>query len=545
MQKKENIKSNYTLRNDIVSQHKERISYLKKYLPFFRLQESTLTQFKEGKYAKADMAYITMALLRYFIEENHFNEKPLTYFEVTAFIGQLLQYDFDLILSGEEEKEIADYIFDKVKNDGKPFTMDYFDPEDKKVKTARMRLIDSKLVGSIVLYTITADAIEFYLETKEVKEESKISMQQLLLEKLIQSKNFRGGTEVVRRINSEVVKLRLRKQEVLSLLGFNVFEGVKALEEFQKTGMRWFEEEQRAFIKNKELMEAALSKAEAILKENGNTTEYETGLEEIHKLEKELRKAMNQHSLLLADCMELQVKSDEIIHKYKFSRLRNAFDFSKYMEKCKEYNDVSILNPFVAPMFAPQIKKSFYLGNIEELLTYPGNSEERGEEIKDAKVENFVFSDELEDERISSNYFAMLKVLMQMLKSRETFSLLEWNQELELTFFDDIFVNSDYYSFLVQLCQRKVYNLRHIMKRQDTFLDAILVRFLEQEANQKYHDINFSIHLNSCQDETKEKDEPLRNQDEQVVMNEIIHTVTRKLGEREFTTMNIRFVRIC
>lgn len=528
------MKSNIPLRNDIVNQHQDRMNYLKKYLPFFRLQETTLSQFKEGRYSMVDMGYITMAVLRYFIEENHFNDRALTYLEVMDFIGELLKKDFDLFLSEEEEKELAAFIFDKMKNDGKPFSMEYFDPGDKKIKTARSRLIDAKLSGTIVLYSISADAIEFYLETKEVKEESKISIQQLLLEKMISSKNFKGGTDVVRRINSEVVKLRLRKQEVLLLLGLNVFEGVKALEEFQKTGMRWFEEEQKAFAKNKELIEQALNKAETMAKENNTSSEYSSTLEEIYELESELKKAMNHHSLLLADCMELQVKSDEIIHKYKFSRLRNAFDFNLYIEKSKDCNDVSLLSLLLAPMFSPQIKKSFYLGNVEELLSYPGNKEEIGEELVEATEEIYQFQDEVEEERIQNNYFAMIRVLLQMLKTREVFTLVELNHELELTFFDDIFVNSDYYSFLVHLCQRKVYDLNKIMIHQDTFLDAIIVHFLQQEGNQKYRDLNFSIQLNSDVNDCIGQEEK---------WDQIIHEVTLNYGEHEFTTMNIRFIR--
>jgi hypothetical protein len=421
-----------------------------------------------------------------------------------------------------------------MKNDGKPFTMDYFDPGDKKFKTTRMRLIDSKLSGSLVLYSISADAIEFYLETKEVKEESKISIQQLLLEKMISSKNFKGGSDVVRRINSEVVKLRLRKQEVLLILGLNVFEGVKSLDEFQKTGMRWFEEEQKAFAKNKELIEQALNKAETMAKGNNSSGEYSSTLEDIYELETELKKAMNHHSLLLADCMELQVKSDEIIHKYKFSRLRNAFDFSLYLERAKELNDVSLLYPLATPMFSPQVKKSFYLGNVEDLLLYQGNKEEIGEEVTEVEEEFYQFPDEVEEQRIQNNYFAMIKALLQMFKTRETFTLVEFNRELELTFFDDIFVNSDYYSFLVHLCQRKVYKLSEIMIHQDTFLDAILVHFLQQEGNQKFSHLNFSIQLSSDVNEDIDQEEK---------WEQIVHEVTLNQGERQFTTMNIRFVR--
>ena len=51
----------------------------------------------------------------------------------------------------------------------------------------------------------------------------------------------------------------------MALLGSNVFDGVKALEEFNRTGMRWFSEEQKLFSHNMELMERARAKAAQVL----------------------------------------------------------------------------------------------------------------------------------------------------------------------------------------------------------------------------------------------------------------------------------------
>ena len=67
--------------NDIVSGHRARMLNLKKYYPFFKLTEISLSQFKDGKYEILDMGYIVMAVLRFFIEENNFKEKEVTYKE--------------------------------------------------------------------------------------------------------------------------------------------------------------------------------------------------------------------------------------------------------------------------------------------------------------------------------------------------------------------------------------------------------------------------------------------------------------------------------
>lgn len=151
----------YIMIHDIMSEHKDRMLNLKKYYPFFVLCDTTFSQYKEGKYIDLDMGYITMATLRFFINENHFHESEITYDQYEQFLSEILRREFSLKEEPEEEKALIGYIFDKIKNDGRAFTFPYFDPEEKKKKTARVKLIDSRIVDGVVLYHVTTDGIEF------------------------------------------------------------------------------------------------------------------------------------------------------------------------------------------------------------------------------------------------------------------------------------------------------------------------------------------------------------------------------------------------
>ena len=166
---------------EIVEEHYRRIMHIRKYYPFFKLADGTLAQFKDGKYADLDMGYITMALLRFFIEENNFKEKEVTYEEIEDFLDEIYRRDFDLYLTYEEEHELSSYIFDKIKNDGKPFTFSFFDPAEHVKKQMRIRLVEGRMEGETIYYSITTDGLEFYLDTKELQDESTISIEQLLL----------------------------------------------------------------------------------------------------------------------------------------------------------------------------------------------------------------------------------------------------------------------------------------------------------------------------------------------------------------------------
>ena len=109
----------FILTRDIIQDHSERMLNIKKYYPYFKLTEGAFTQFAGGRYEELDMGYILMAVLRFFIEENNFKEKDVTYQEFYDFVLEVLNRDFELDESEEEEKELIGYIFDKLKNDGK------------------------------------------------------------------------------------------------------------------------------------------------------------------------------------------------------------------------------------------------------------------------------------------------------------------------------------------------------------------------------------------------------------------------------------------
>ena len=478
-----------TMLREIIEEHADRIKNMKKYYPYFRLAETSLAQYRDGQFACLDMGYITLAVIRFFIEENNFKEKDVTYQEYYAFLKELLKRDFELELEKEEEQDLIAFLFDKLKNEGKPFSFDYYDPVDHKRKTMRSRFMDSKIEDGVVYYYITSDAIEFYLDTKEIRDESKINIQQILLEKMIHTKNFKGGIDVIRRINSEVNRLRLQKREVLALLGSNVFDGVKALEEFNQTGMRWFSEEQKLFSHNMELMERARAKAE----ETAEGAKDMESLRGIYQLETELKKAMANHGELLADCMDLQVRADEMIHKYKYSRLRGAFDFRGFVAAAEEAQDVTMLAHLVEPLLAPKLQKQFSLLQTDELLAIPPEAGETAETVEEAKEEMYRFDDEIEEERISGNYAAIVKTLLDELLAAERVSLSALNRKLELKFFDGIFKNSDYYSFLVHICQKKDYDLDRIKTKQDTFFEGILAKLLSEPGMKKYDGLKFCL----------------------------------------------------
>ncbi len=486
--------------NDIISEHSARMQNLKKYYPFFVLSETTFSQYKDGKYGFLDMGYITMASLRFFINENNFHEKDITYEEYEAFMRELLKRDFGLEESKEEEKQLILHIFDKLKNDGKAFEFKFYNPDTKSSQIARVKLIDSRVENGQVLYTITAEGIEFYLDTKEVKDESKINVSQLLLEKMITSNNFKGGIDVVKRINSQVVKLKLEKENVLKLLGIDVFEGNKAYTKYMDTIAKWFSEEQKLFAKNKALVDKAIKKAE--FENNASTGNKEGGakllrskaLEEISSLEMELKKTIYNHSQLIAETMELTQMADKIIGQAKLRKLRPIFDFRQSLVNIMKQDNPALMAHVVMPLFAPRIDKTFSMKSIDNMLTLKSEDKQKGEKVEKAVLDlDFMYEDEILDKKIGKNFSRLFVQLLDQLRKWNKITLKEFNGILEIKFGKEIYENRDYYSFLVHLAGKKEYKLKDMLKKQDTLLEEMVISNMEEEDRETYEAMEFAI----------------------------------------------------
>lgn len=485
----------HVLINDIIAEHNARMQNLKKYYPFFVLNETTFAQYKDGKYSHLDMGYITMASLRFLIHENNFHEKDITFEEYEQFLTELLERDFDLVETEEERHQLILYIFDKLKNDGRAFEFQFFDPETRRTKIARVKLIDSRIEQGQVLYTITADGIEFYLDTKEMKDESKINVSQLLLEKMIRSNNFRGGIDVVRRINSQVIQLLLEKEQVVKLLGMDVFEGEKRYQQYMETTTKWFSEEQKLFAKNKQLVDKAIERASFEQSEGGQGASLQSRvLEEISALETELKKTIYNHSRLISETTNLQQLSDRMIEQAKLRRLRPVFDFRQQLLQLMQNDTPSAMEHVLMPLMAPKIEKSFSMRTIDNLLTLRGDDKAKGEKIEKYTPDfDFTYEDEVLDQKISMNFARLFYELMDQLDKWNKVTLKELNGILEIKFGEEIYANRDYYAFLVHLAGKRNYNLAAMLEKQETLLEEMVVANLETDAKTRFADMRFDI----------------------------------------------------
>ncbi len=462
-----------------------RMESMKKYYPFFEIVSHDLKQFQNGKYKSIDIGYVLMAVLRMLIEENNFNNTGVTYTDYLNFVIPFLESEFALDCTPEEYAQLAGYVFDKIKNDGKPFSYEFYDPEEKIRKVARVWLMKSHFQEGNIYYYITESGIEFYLNTKEFKEESKISIQQLLLEKMIRTQNFKGGREIVKRICNEVLKLKMQKREVLQVLVHDLKNGLSLYREFFQESVCWFDEEHDLFMKNTRLIAGAMSMLSPV--------DQIKNKEEIFLLDSELKRAMAMHSELLSECMDLRRKVDSMMEQGTLNAIRPVVYFRQFLETALAKDDVEQLKLLAEPLFQAKKKKMFDLKRLDEMLALRRGMDEEREEIESEEEADYVYDDELEEQRISSNYRILVRELFAMLKKTDCFTLREWNEQLEVRYGQKIFANGDYYSFLVNMCQKHEIVIRDAVRHPATNFEAVLKQYFEIEGTEEELQMNFYL----------------------------------------------------
>ena len=238
-------------------------------------------------------------------------------------------------------------------------------------------------------------------------------------------------------------------------------------------------------------MELVQEAAKRIENFEGDKEQKNDTASEIYYLEAELKKAITKHSELLAACTDLQMKADEIIEGAKYSKLRRSFNFKDALRNMMDKGDSTVLEKLIVPILTLNAKKQFSLCSIDQLLMAKPVSEDKGEKVKDnTEIVEYIYEDEIEEQRISHNYVAIIRILLNKLSAcqiGEGFDLRSFNNDLA-NVFDGIYSNGDYYSMLVHMCQKKRYDIDEVSVDTDTFFEADL-----KEASKGMTDLVFEL----------------------------------------------------
>ena len=142
----------------------------------------------------------------------------------------------------------------------------------------------------------------------------------------------------------------------------------------------------------------------------------------------------------------------------------------------------------------PKLTKTFAVESVDRMLESKADQSDYGEKIEKKQVDaDYIYEDEVEEERIAENFGRLFEELLEQLWKHGKTTLPELMAIYEIKFGKEIYRNGDVYSFLVHLAQKNRYELKSMQDKQDTFLEGIVMKKLSVEKKDKYGNMVFEI----------------------------------------------------
>lgn len=459
--------------NNIKEDLPVRLNNIAKYLPFFEI-------FKSKRYNnRYDLGILTMAILSYLLYEGLLKDKGLTFSEIQNFINNIIEDYYGDILKEDDKEELTRYMLNKLQNGGGPFTYSYYDVIRKQEVEKKIRYI-GRSYNKIIeknLYKISSEGIDFFLQTKEFGEESKITITLLILRKLVDNGDFDSAINALSNLNIEIRKEIKRKAEILEELSYYSFDGY---DNYTKNVRGRLEEEKQLFkdtISSLNRMEKEY--LQKIDKEQ--ISEKEIKLREfVTNMKIELNKSVDLHSKLLGSVVDLRNKADEILTQRRRNILRENLNFMNLLDKSIKEDTAINISMACSVLFSPKINRTFSTEKINDLFLWRKPKKEDEEEVDSEKGEavEYIKLDNIIDNRIINNNFIFLKELLTLVAEYKNIDLNFFMDSLSQKYGEEVLYNGDFTSFVLTLSRvkgagvgHKEYSLKDIEKGSWDILD--------------------------------------------------------------------------
>ena len=457
-------KDYYKTLNATLGEAPDRLYSLRKYYPFFEMLKLNITS---QKYENIDMGEVSICLLSFLFYEGKLKSKNITFENISDFLKMLLLELYEEDLNEVDISEFTEYVLNKMQpNDGKGFELSFRTLGDK---SKNMLYIKYLTMGTNErsgekYFSISAEAIDFFLGTKEFGEESKITISLLLLRKLIENNEYDSALLSLVNVNAEVLKQIAKVDDIENALQYGGKSGYKIFNGYIELANKRQKEEQKLFSETIEeiriLREDYLSKVSK--SELGE--KEKNAFECLDKMDRELIKTVELHYELLSKIVILIKRSDEIHKNKRRNLLKPNFDFNRFLDRAVEHNDASVLESAIFAFLPINVVKSFNVDRIEDIVTNQTNNKEDDLYTEgDLLDEDFIpdrFDKEIK-ERILNNYSKLSFMLYKVIQKHGPVTISKLIEISKEHSFTENLINPDFVGFIVDI---KSYNQEKIIK---------------------------------------------------------------------------------
>lgn len=447
-----------TLIDQIVTNVDLRMDTLKKFYPFFKI---SLSRYKPEAFktlSQLDLGYVVLGLFEFFIQEGTLKNRGVLYSEAKAFIKQLVETSYEVTLTLDEINRLTLDVFDKLRNEGMSyFEYPYYDPIVKRQTAKKIAYIKSeiKALDDKNYYYLTADGLEFFLRTKEFTDESKISIELILLRKMIQNNNFSAALDGVIRVNSYVSAHIARKYEILQQLVANGREGFESYKKYHVATQKCLSEETDLFKETSEFVRMTLKEYSDKIEKEQLMDKEKKAFETLKRIEVELKITLEKHMTLLREIADLIHAADELLEMSQASLFTEHFNFEHNLQKIIDQDDARFLHTVLSPLLMPKLPQLFNLELLDKMGTLRKPKEADQDMTINKEEANLISEESKVKERVNFNFDLLSKALLKQLLVTPRFDLEQFMTGLKLQYGEESILNPDLFSFILSLSQHK------------------------------------------------------------------------------------------
>lgn len=393
-----------------------RHQYIAKFNPFFSIIESM----KKGKYKDYAHSTIILELLSFMLYEGKLKEKKIYLNDIKSFIINFMEKSYGVVFINEEEALIFTMdLLVKVTNDGFKFIYEFYDPIKKGIFTAGVQYIkgENDRKSGEDYYFITNEGIEFLLATKELGDESRISIYLLLIQKQLKNNNLEEVLNRLVSINAEILKQIDEKQELIELLSYDSADKFDDYLSYKEKVIDTLRDEEEMFQNTKS--QISLYEEEYLSKLSKEEQEKVVNAPLLlEKIKRELEKNIINHAYLINATIELSNEIPKIRAERMRRMFKSNFNFEHHAEKILKCDNLELLKYLFEPLYKPKLKKDFNINKIRDMFSYKirtVNEEEvqiNKEEVTDEIINTIAL--EVED-RIEDNFTLYTTSLLNLL----------------------------------------------------------------------------------------------------------------------------------
>ena len=438
--------------NDVIEEIDARQENAKVYYPYFEIYRKLKSRQESSKY---DLVSIFIAILSFLLYTGKLDNRRIRYEDICDFVKYFIKKEYGKNISDSENQELVNQLLDDAQNKGTNFTFLYYDLKTKKRKQRHIKYIEIKLDEDGELnYYITTQGIDFYLKTKEFPDSTQVTINLLLFRKQIEKGSFRFAYDTVRRLNIEVQRKIEQKESVLEGLMYGGKEGIDAYNQYNQNVINQFAEEEELFTDVTEIIKNLYNDILNNDKVESLSTKEKESLDLIMKIQKELNKAVSEHTRLLREAISMTSKYDEISNMKIKGSFSQKFQFEKEFEKITEELTPDKLQYIVSPFLLPKISKEFnpIKAFEEQRLTKQKEEIINSEKMVFKEMETI---DMLTQKRVENNMKFYFTVLVSLLKEKREVTLKDFAEYIKQNFKEEYLYNSDFIPFVIYMNSKK------------------------------------------------------------------------------------------